>query len=131
MSQLPGIRGLPGSWNTANAHQGSPATGEACRPPSSLRRLLEVPNPKPPGPARLRLDGAGAKAQTRGGIAGRAQESGETGRQESEPFIVPRKSGNSSREDPAEARGGRVTDPLSGNKGGHRASAPCPRNGSG
>ena len=38
------------------------------------------------------------------------------GQQGSEPFIVPRKSGNSSRENPAEGRGGRVTDPLSGHK---------------
>ena len=112
----PGTRGLPGSKNTANVHQGSPVTGETCRPPSSLRRLSGVPNPKPPGPARLRLGGPGAKAQAQGGIAGRAQEPGETGWQESESFIVPWKSGNSPCEDPAEGREGRVTDPLSGNR---------------
>jgi hypothetical protein len=38
------------------------------------------------------------------------------GWQESEPFIVPWKWGNSPREDPAEGREGRVTDPLLGNK---------------
>ena len=50
------------------------------------------------------------------GIAVRAPEHGETGWQESEPFVVPWKSGNSSREDPAEGREGRVTDPLLGTK---------------
>jgi hypothetical protein len=75
--------------------------------------------PETPGLSRLRLGAAGAKTQTQGGIAGRAQEHGETGRQESEPLLVPRKSGNPCRGDPAEGRGGRVTGPRSGNKGGH------------
>jgi hypothetical protein len=116
----PGLGVLPGSKNTANAHQGSPVTGETCRPPSSVTSALGVPNPKPPGLPRRRLDGAGAKAQAQGGIAGRAQESGETGRQESESFIVPWKPGHSPWEDPAEGREGRVTDLLSG----HRARTP-------
>ena len=76
--------------------------------------------PETPGLPRRRLDGAGAKPQTRGGIAGRAQESGETGPQESESFIVPWKPGHSPWEDPAEGREGRVTDLLSG----HRARTP-------
>ena len=72
--------------------------------------------PETPGLPRRRLDGAGAKPQTRGGIAGRAHESGEPGWQESEPFVVPWQSGNSSREDPAAGRGGGVTGALAGNK---------------
>jgi hypothetical protein len=115
MPQGPGIGVLSGSKNMANAQQGSPATGETCRSPSSLDRLEGLPNPKTPG-RRGRVGPRRSEAATPGGIAGRAQESGETGRQESEPFLVPWKSGNSSREDPAEGRGGRVTDPRSGHK---------------
>src|SRR5262245_31733128 len=37
-------------------------------------------------------------------------------RQASEPFVVPRKSGHSSREDPAEGREGRFAEPRSGHK---------------
>ena len=77
---------------------------------------LRSTEPETPGLPRLRLGAAGAKAQTRGGIAGRAQESGETGWEGSEPSIVPGKSGNSPREDPAEGRGGRVTEPLLGDR---------------
>src|SRR5207248_11083726 len=58
----------------------------------------------------------GANPRRSAGITGRAQEPGETGPQGSEPFGVPRQSGNSSREDPAEGRGGRVTDPRSGHR---------------
>ena len=54
-----------------------------------------------------------------------------TGRQESEPFVVPPKSGNSSREDPAEGRGAGSRARGRGTRRGHRASAPCPRNGRG
>ena len=86
--------------------------------PSSLVRYLGLRSAEPetPGLPRLRLDEVGAKSQTRGGIAGRAQEFGEMGWQESEPSIVPWKSGNSPCEDPAEGREGRVTDPQSGNR---------------
>jgi hypothetical protein len=93
--------------------------------PSNRRDLLHslvllsapgVPNRKPPGPSGQRLGPAGAKTRRTEGIAGRAQESGETGWQGSEPFVVPWKPGNSSREDPAEGRGGRVTGPRPGTK---------------
>jgi hypothetical protein len=79
-----------------------------------------LPNPKTPGPPD-RVGAWGERTSRRNeGIVGRAHEPGETGRQESEPFIVPWKPGNSSREDPVEGRGGRVTDPRSG----HRARTP-------
>src|SRR5262245_6262704 len=72
--------------------------------------------PETSWPAASASGRGGSESPDAGGIAGRAQESGETGWQGSEPFVVPQKPGNSSREDPAEGRGGRVTDPLSGNK---------------
>jgi hypothetical protein len=85
---------------------------------SSLVRCsaAEVPNPKPPGPPGQRLGPVGAKGQAQRGYRRAAQESGETGRQGSEPSIVPWRPGDSSREDPAKGREGRVTDPRSGNK---------------
>src|SRR5262249_46531321 len=114
----PGTRGPPGSKNTANVHQGSPATGETCRSPSPFPSAQGLPNPKTPG-RRGRVGRWRSEGRRSGGIAGRAQESGETGSgerggQESESFIVPWKSGNWAREDPAEGREGRVTDPSSG-----------------
>src|SRR5262249_23976379 len=84
--------------------------------PRPLLRPSELPNPKTPGlPGRVGAREERSRRRNEG-IAGRAQESGEMGWQESEPLIVPPKSGNSAREDPAEGRGGRVTDPRSGNK---------------
>src|SRR5262249_5282453 len=94
--------------------------------PSNRRDLPSSPVPYVgPGGCRTRkllafptAPGSGRSEASRctGGIAGRTQEHGETGRQESEPFIVPGKSGNPSRGDRAEGRGGRVTGPRSGNK---------------
>ena len=49
MLQPPGMRVLPGSKNTANAHEGSPATGETCRSPSSFKSARGVAEPKTPG----------------------------------------------------------------------------------
>jgi hypothetical protein len=95
---------------------GFPSNRRDLLPSLALLSAAEVPNLKPPGPPRLRLDGGGSESQTHGGIAGRAQEPGETGWQESEPFLVPWTSGNSSRGDPAEGREGRVAEPLSGDK---------------
>jgi hypothetical protein len=111
-----GARGLPGSENTANAHQGSPATGETYYSPSSFYRLRRCRTPNLPARRVCAWARRERRPRRSEGIAGRAQEFGETGRQGSEPVVVPRKPGDSSREDPVEGRGGRVAGPRSGHK---------------
>ena len=107
----------PRTRRTSSRVPQQPERPAALPPPS--RRRTELPNPKTPGRCG-RVGPRWSEARRSGGIAGRAQEPGETGWQESESFVVPWKPGNSLREDPAEGREGRVTEPLSG----HRARTP-------
>jgi hypothetical protein len=104
--QGPGAGGLPGSKNTANAQEGSPATGETCRPPSSATAAQGVPHPKLLACRACVWARWERTARRKGGITGRAQESGETGWQGSEPFIVPVKSGNAALRGPGRGKGG-------------------------
>ena len=99
----PGLGVLPGSKNTANAHQGSPGTGETCYSPTpSLGQWGAEPEmPQVPGSVGVRRERTIRRSV---GIAGRAQELDEMEKQESEGLVVPAKSANSLREKPAEGR---------------------------
>ena len=101
--EWPGEAGLPGSQNRANAHQGSPGTGETCYSPTpSLGQWGAEPEmPQVPGSVGVRRERTIRRSV---GIAGRAQELDEMEKQESEGLIVPMKPAHAPRAEPVEGR---------------------------